>query len=547
MGDVLGSGPRRAVLAFSWANLVLYQAHTRAPTKGADGAYWMKTSAWLAAELDALLLLVGLLTLAGFLATELLQRRASSRGRRWFALVVGASLALPLVGLVKHAIQATGMDTEAVVAGSVAVLGVAVLAGLAWLARAAWRDPERVLAGLAAVLIITAPFAAFVTGSTLHARYQYATLDLDAEASSHGPADPGPAQADASAEARVVVLVFDEFDRRIAFEDRPASLSLESLDRLVEEAVVAREAYSTASRTLLTIPALLTGLPVVAAEPLDPSDLRLELADGTTTELAETDTFLDGSDEQDADAALAGFYHPYCRLFDTDPCWWTSGPDGGSPKASRGALVLDAAADGLAALPRTVTETLVSPLDLQIALGTDPGTRYVDIYEETEARALDAAGDPSQDVTFVHFNIPHRPVVYDRDTGEIQPTPEASYLDNLALVDETIAQLRAHMQEEGVWNETALVVTGDHGDRREPERVGLPPGDPDEPFPDREVPLLVKPPEPGPAPAVEGALDNRIVHDLALGVLEGELATGEETAAFLEQNAPEPMDPDRVR
>lgn len=181
---------------------------------------------------------------------------------------------------------------------------------------------------------------------------------------------------------------------------------------------------------------------------------------------------------------------------------------------------------------------------MKIALGTDEATRNAEIYEDTKTHAFEAATDAEAELTFVHVNVPHRPVVYDPGTDTIEPRPEASYLDNLLLVDETIAELRDQLQEQDLWNETTLVLTSDHGDRRDPERVGLPPDDPEEPFPDRRVPLIVKPPEAGQAPDVGDPLDNRIVHGLALGVLDGELGTGEEIATFLTEQGLEPLDPE---
>lgn len=351
MDDPLGSRPRRAVLAFSWANLVLYQAHTQAPTEGTDGAYWMTTSSWLAAELDGLLLLVGLLTLAAVLLTEVIQHRAGPRGRRWFALLFGASLAIPLAGLTKDAIQATGLDTGVFLLAALAVLGLAILAGLAWLARASWQDPERVLAAVAAGLVITAPFAAFVTGSALHARYRYASMDLEGQAANHlVPASPEGAPP----EQRVVVLVFDEFDRRIAFEDRPEGFALPTIDRLTERSIVAEQAYSTAPRTLFTMPALLTGLPVVEAEPEGASELRLKLAEGNTTSLTEADTLFS---TRPASAAPRGLWSGSTTPTAASS---TSSPAGGLP-ASMPARPRPRAASSSSTPPPTVSRPCPRP------------------------------------------------------------------------------------------------------------------------------------------------------------------------------------------
>ncbi|MFH4234125.1 hypothetical protein WAJ75_24275, partial [Acinetobacter baumannii] len=60
------------------------------------------------------------------------------------------------------------------------------------------------------------------------------------------------------------------------------------------------------------------------------------------------------------------------------------------------------------------------------------------IYQEVLKAAKQLIIDPSIDLAFVHFPVPHLPVIFSRQTGETTALGEGSYFDNLALVDRTV-------------------------------------------------------------------------------------------------------------
>src|SRR5262249_56942805 len=84
--------------------------------------------------------------------------------------------------------------------------------------------------------------------------------------------DPAPLKRTPPSLRRVVWLVFEELDQRIAFEARPPGLGLPELDRLRRDSLYADAARPPAGTTEVAIPALLIRPPVGAVTPLHPPD-----------------------------------------------------------------------------------------------------------------------------------------------------------------------------------------------------------------------------------------------------------------------------------
>jgi arylsulfatase A-like enzyme len=89
--------------------------------------------------------------------------------------------------------------------------------------------------------------------------------------------------------------------------------------------------------------------------------------------------------------------------------------------------------------------------------------------------AKSAVANPELDLVFIHLPVPHLPRLYDRRQRKmIGPRRHQSsdYLDNLALADRTIGELRASMENTGLWDRTAVIVTSDHSFRESRELDG---------------------------------------------------------------------------
>ena len=146
---------------------------------------------------------------------------------------------------------------------------------------------------------------------------------------------------------------------------------------------------------------------------------------------------------------IAGWYHPYCRLFGAiaDPCDAVSATD--ALFAFRRAAFASELGT-LAMVPRLVTwHGLWSPE--AVVTGGQPSTRRraeelfvvqqrVDAYRRIHAIGLDMAADPSLSIVFLHYPAPHLPGFYSREQGNFDTTGQGDYLDNLALTNRTFGR-----------------------------------------------------------------------------------------------------------
>ncbi|NGX53162.1 MAG: hypothetical protein KR126chlam5_01475, partial [Candidatus Anoxychlamydiales bacterium] len=83
------------------------------------------------------------------------------------------------------------------------------------------------------------------------------------------------------------------------------------------------------------------------------------------------------------------------------------------------------------------------------------------LYEVILARAKEIITDSSINFSFIHFSIPHPPIIYDAKKQKIS-TKINSYIDQLQLVDKTIADIKNTLIKDGSWDNTTLILTSDH-------------------------------------------------------------------------------------
>jgi hypothetical protein len=93
-------------------------------------------------------------------------------------------------------------------------------------------------------------------------------------------------------------------------------------------------------------------------------------------------------------------------------------------------------------------------------------SRESNFFHQLDYRELLAAGDKlleDRSATFVllHIPIPHGPGIYNRRTASFAAT-NTSYLDNLALCDDYVAHVRKVLEDNGTWDDTTVVLMGDH-------------------------------------------------------------------------------------
>jgi Sulfatase len=337
---------------------------------------------------------------------------------------------------------------------------------------------------------------------------------------------------------RVVWIIFDELSQTVAFGRRPRDMHLANLDRLKEESFYATAAFAPAGATLLSMPSLILGEDVVSAEPDGPSDLRLHARtrpDWFSWKSARN--VFDGARDEGFNTAVVGWYHPYSRLLNrslTD-CFWTPtaiepGVEEGFALSTAGAM-LERGWLQTASLPLVGRSRLFSPRRYQSRV------RIRD-FNALRQRAFQASADASLGLVLLHLPVPHPPGIYNRQREEMDPDSPAGYIDNVALADRTLGDLRRGMEAAGVWNRTALIVSADHG-----WRTGLWRGFPEWTSAEQAfasidtsgVPFLVKLPEQSGSVTYEKPFDTVVTRTILTAILQEHVTNARQICAIIDE------------
>ncbi len=480
---------RRYLAALSFANLCYYSPLWRrlldlrqAPQFGMKTlANWGEHAAAICGVLLFAALLVGL---------DALFRRAPSLLR---------SLEPPLACVL------LAMSAQSAIAGTVPRLTllqlvdsqqlICILAGLAILALLA-RYHQAIRRAAPPLLLALLPICAVTFGTSLYKAATRTALN-DPPHANHLQHTSGP---------RVLWIIFDEWDQRLTFDARPAGLALPALDRLRGESLFATHALPPAGYTILSMPSLIEGRVVRNTTSIDANTLLLEYEDGTKQRFGDEPNLFSDVRHAGMNAAAFGWYLPYCRIFAeyVSDCWWQ---ETGTLWNSGGASF----ASALLTQPRALFETaLFSPFGQSLSV-----LKHRHTYGELLQWSKRAVTDPTFQLTLLHLNVPHPPYIYDRAAGLLtRANSPSAYPDALALVDKTIAELRAQMEQAGTWNSVIVLLSSDHFFRASQMVNGTR---------DRRVPFLVHFPGQSAGVPFEPWFNTLLTHDLILALLHSEI------------------------
>jgi hypothetical protein len=368
--------------------------------------------------------------------------------------------------------------------------------GAAVLGAALWR-PRWVIRTVTALLLILSPMAFFALAKTMLVVFQ---LQFQAPpAAVAGPASP-PLYTN-SPPVRVVWIIFDELDQRLAFAERPAGLALPELDHLCGESLCATNAYPPAGSTGVSIPSLLTGQMFQTAEASSLDDMSL--AESPEHQLVQFSQLTNVFDEVRAgggNTAAVGWYHPYSRLLKRSLNFGAWDPSALSQMRNSGTF------GG--------------------ALKDQWGNVFHTIYwrfwhrhyvEEAIRNSLNVVTNGAYSLALLHLPLPHSPSLFDPahehlvTFGRLFPK---GYFDNLQLTDRVLGQFRAAMEKSGQWDKTWLLISADHSWRKSSGYDGRS---------DHRIPFILKPPGHASAISYAPLLNTVVTKDLILALLRGEV------------------------
>jgi hypothetical protein len=328
-----------------------------------------------------------------------------------------------------------------------------------------------------------------------------------------------PRKGEAAVAQRIVWLLMDELDLRLAFLQRPEGLELPEFDRLRNQAFFALNARSYSKNTEEAIPSFLLQKIVDFAKPVGAAELHINFADFENTpdgNFAQFRNFFAEAADAGARIAIIGYYHPYCRLFrqQTEYCSHYA-LNTFTPVASH-SLIIEMWSQVLG----------VTPLFRRInAIIT-----YLAISNEISL----AVADPHHDLVYLHASVPHGPNIWDSKTQSFTlfNTSKEGYFENLILADKLLGQIRGSLEQADLWDRSVVLLTSDHEWRHtylyDNQRT-------------KKIPFVLKMPDQD--TPFDFALDfvpMRITKDLLLRIQLGQITTSVDVASWLEGSLPTP-------
>jgi hypothetical protein len=162
-------------------------------------------------------------------------------------------------------------------------------------------------------------------------------------------------------------------------------------------------------------------------------------------------------------------------------------------------------------------------------------------YFRIRDHAYADAVDPRVGFLMLHFPTPHMYAIYNRWRRDFTLDSTIDYLDNLALVDRTLGELRAKIETAGLWNRTTILITADHGFRpdmwrgrygwtQNMERIS-------ERGASHLVPFILKLAGKREHLILDRPFSNIVSSDLAMAVISGQISSAGQAADWIERRA----------
>jgi Sulfatase len=377
-----------------------------------------------------------------------------------------------------------------------------VLAAMIW----QHRNVRRVAAVL---LIIVSPLALIVL-----ARIGLLCIGLERLAQHTTEPTFQPLLPIKAGQPRVIWVIFDETDQRLAFEERPTGVSLPDFDALRAVSLCATNAFPPGGSTLLSIPALTIGRQVSDVVVKNASDLSIKLTDtGDVVSWSAQPSIFSSARKLGFNSAIVGWFHPYGRIFSRDvgyANWHPMQTFEPAPAERFSAAIVD---------------------QLSCLGGPFHGRRlFIDLCRASIQEAVAAVTNSNYGLVYLHLPPPHKPGVYlpKKDAFTARGMDKATgYFNNLALADRALGKMRRAMVEAGEWDKAWFILSADHSWRQSTVYDGRR---------DLRVPFLIKAPAQSKQLNYSTQINTVLTHNLILAILKNELTNQVDVAKWIDEH-----------
>lgn len=378
-------------------------------------------------------------------------------------------------------------------------------------------NSKRWLRFLFALLLIVSPLAVISAATAISQAFRANAQDFHnlptLPAIGHPPTD-----------GHLLWLLFDEWDEELSFGPQRA-VDLPALDRIRNEAFYSDNVTKPGFDTDIAIPALTIGKRVDAVMPYSANRLLLRV-DGHKdwVRWGDQPNIFASAHTLGFNTEIVGWGLPYCRILanSTTICYQLHDSD---------------VRDGEPLMVQQIRALFETELRSPFGQTYD-SEQHGRLYHQFLALAKREIIGRAYNLIFVHMPVPHAPFFFNQRTGrdDYNSTPLVSffrpplqgYIDTLALVDRTVADIRGSMEAAGLWDSTTILITADHSFRKRPGLDGKPVG--------QRVPFILK--LAGQSRGFKSSLQFSalLTHDLLLALLENEISSADELERWVLQH-----------
>jgi hypothetical protein len=258
----------------------------------------------------------------------------------------------------------------------------------------------------------------------------------------------------------LVWIVFDELSYDQVFEHRARDLNLANFDALRAQSTLFTDAQPAGYHTVKIIPSLLTGKIVDGIRYNFHNQLWVHHESESGWQPIDGAQTVFGDAEQAGwRTAAVGWYNPYCSIYADalQNCFWTNHDMFDGLMAQNASF-----ADNVYTPLEQVVRELKSPSRADRHLCSFDVRHRYQTHIDLQQHAFQLLHTDQADFVFLHFAIPHSPNIWSRIDGDYTQTCDSSYLDNLALTDGVLGRLVTTLKASLRWDQTTLIVQGDH-------------------------------------------------------------------------------------
>lgn len=306
---------------------------------------------------------------------------------------------------------------------------------------------------------------------------------------------------------RVLWLIFDGMDYRLAFADRPEHLKMPEFDGLQQQSLTARNAHPPGIETITSMPALIDGRMISAAGIEGADKLKIRYADSNEDVYwgSQPNIFSRARDLK-LNTAFVGEYLPYSRIIGKDLTfcdWFQYYPQYTHP----GSVFVN--------MYQQIRMLLIGPARHYM----QRKEAYLEVHRITKRLVADF----DYNLIMIHNPIPHYPYFHQQPWWDYRSME--GYFNALKLVDQTLGEIRRIMEEQGTWDATNVIISADHGLYRWYDGK-----------PETRVPFIVKLAGQKEPVKYEPAFNTVITQELVLAILKREVSTPGRLVDFLRRN-----------